>query len=386
MYKQMFEIIEYALNDKKYDKKINDSTHLSRVIAENGLIGLVFEYINLEDFDEKHQMLLKKSYYQYISKDVKQRIVIDDLNTIMNENKFNHIFLKGSHLKTMYPRSYMRGMGDIDLLVEQKCFNNVKKLLINKGYILKNKAYVHDTFQSENGTMIELHPFIQHDFDSRYDGYFIDPFNQMIPTNDFNKTFNPDYELTYLLYHLAKHIKHGGIGIRSILDIYIFTQHETIDFKKLKQRLEDTKLKKFFETIINTFNQNFNQDIHMQGFDFDQLDEKHINDFITHISKMGIHGSAKGNDVYQLMIESQVTNDGKSKLKYLFKTAFPSYKKISYKYKMIKYMPLLLPFYWVFRIFKLLIFKSKSSFQKLKAIKNTKKSNQHKSMIDELDL
>ena len=42
------------------------------------------------------------------------------MNDSFNQNKFAHIFLKGTHLKEVYQESYFRPMGDIDVLIKKK--------------------------------------------------------------------------------------------------------------------------------------------------------------------------------------------------------------------------------------------------------------------------
>ena len=368
MIEETFLMIQAALNEEVYNKPLTKPRETLQLIIENGLSGMLYEAIDPSLFDEHYMNLLKKSYFQYISKDLKQFEVTKDVKDIFNQNEIKHVLLKGAHIKELYPKSYMRGMGDIDVLVHQSEYIKARKVLLNGGYKLIEKYYYHDTFQNEQGIKIELHPRIQHDFEIKYKGMFLHPFDHLIQDKDYTYKFEPEYELMYLLYHLAKHIYNGGIGLRSILDIYIFTKTQTFNIDKLDKYLSNSSLKQFFEFIMSIHFHFFNESLEISHFHFDTFSEEEIYKICDHIVHRGIHGRSQHNDLYQEIINLHEMNKTKNKFKYLMKTIFRSYKLVSTEYQIIKYLPFLLPFYWLYRVVYLVTVKFKSSIQKLKAI------------------
>src|SRR5690606_18043140 len=118
-----FKLIEAALNIEKITFESEDENGLLKLLFENGLIGLVFNSINKNSCKEpKHYQRLKEIFGQYISKDIQQLSLLDSLKKLFNDHKIDHIFLKGAHIKLLYLETYMRGMGDIDLLVRKEQF------------------------------------------------------------------------------------------------------------------------------------------------------------------------------------------------------------------------------------------------------------------------
>lgn len=373
----IYDAIYASLHDLKYSKEIKDQRSFTKAIIENGLCGLVFESLDLSVIDAYYQKLLRQTYYHYISRDLSQQITLLKLKALLNKEAINYILLKGSHIKNEYPKTYMRGMTDIDLLVEEHAYKKANKILKINGYQLTSRYYYHNTYLSKEKEHIELHPFIQHDFDQDYDAMFLDPFKHVKIENSYEKTFNPEYELNYLLYHLVKHIENGGIGLRSILDIYLFTKHHELNDAYLNVLLKKTKLKSFYELIISLHNYYLHDDIKMEHFDFDQY---HANDYekiIKVMLKTGVHGKGTSNDAYQNIIINRSIHSLSDKLKYLIKSMFPSYKMISSRFKIIKYIPILLPFYWIYRWFKLAFVKTSVSMHKLKELINHKKSEEN---------
>ncbi len=364
----IYDAVYASLHDLKFSKEIKDQRSFTKAMIENGLCGLVFESLELSSIDPYYQKLLRQTYYHYISRDLSQQITLLELKALLNKEAINYILLKGSHIKNIYPKTYMRGMTDIDLLVEERVYKKVNKILKINGYQLISKYYYHNTYLSKEKEHIELHPFIQHDFDQDYDSMFLDPFFHIKIDSNYEKTFNPEYELNYLLYHLVKHIEHGGIGLRSILDIYLFTKHHDLNPAYLNTLLNKTKLKSFFELIISLHNHYLHDDIKMAHFDFNQFDSDDYEKIIKVMLKTGVHGKGTSNDVYQIILKNQKIETISDKLIYLIKTMFPSYKMIAARFKVIKYVPILLPFYWIYRWFKLIFLKTSMTMHKLRQL------------------
>ena len=130
-----FKLIEASLKREKVLFETDDENGLLKILFENGLIGLVFNSIDKNSFKEpKHYQKLKEIFGQFVSKDIQQLALLESLKKLFSDNKIDHIFLKGAHLKFLYPETYMRGMGDIDLLVRKEQFEEAMKILESNGY------------------------------------------------------------------------------------------------------------------------------------------------------------------------------------------------------------------------------------------------------------
>src|SRR5690554_5839118 len=106
----IFKAIRYGLNNKIIDFNIDNENEFSKAIFENGLIGIIVPNLKKDNFkEEKYYLKLLNALNEYIIVDTKQLFYIDKIKNALNENEIEFIFLKGSHLKQIYPKSYMRG-------------------------------------------------------------------------------------------------------------------------------------------------------------------------------------------------------------------------------------------------------------------------------------
>src|SRR5690554_3068078 len=130
MINTVFRSIRYGFNNKQIDFKIEDELSFSKMIFENGLIGIVVPYLDENSFTNKRLYeKLKKALNEYIVMDIKQNFYIEKIRNELNHKDISFVFLKGSHLKLIYPKSYMRAMGDIDIIVKDEDFEEVTNFL-----------------------------------------------------------------------------------------------------------------------------------------------------------------------------------------------------------------------------------------------------------------
>ena len=125
---ELFKITQSALHDQPITFKLEDEKQIFIALKEHGLFGLVGPYLDEKYCSEKLIRLTKSVLYEYIQRDIKQQALIQSVTTLLNQNQIKHIFLKGSRLKPLYKETYMRGMGDIDILIEPHQLEVVKAL------------------------------------------------------------------------------------------------------------------------------------------------------------------------------------------------------------------------------------------------------------------
>lgn len=366
MIKTICELTASALNQNSYKATIDDPQRFFTLAKENGLIPFVFASIEKETTPEELYSRLKKHNYAFVAHDTKALIYIDQINELLNSNKIKHIFMKGSILKQLYPKTYYRGMGDIDILIPSDDLEKVHQLFKSNNIFLKQASEQHDSFIIGNEMVIEIHPKLYKDFNPKYEMLFSKPWDYTYLKDAFEYRFEPTYEIIYLLYHLAKHLDAGGIGLRSILDIGVYLNHhkDEINKEKLINYLHLTDMTKYFTQIIYLNIKYF----HFKALDdflFDPLlTDDAYDQIISFIARSGLHGKGHDYNPFEARIAS---NDLKNRSRFhlLITLAFPSYKTMAGNYRSLKKAPLLLPFYWVIRIFKLIFFKTKNTFKRV---------------------
>ncbi|MDE6655585.1 MAG: nucleotidyltransferase family protein, partial [Anaeroplasmataceae bacterium] len=171
----------------------------------------------------KEQALLPFLYYVYQKKEYRSHYISSsitqeeflklqkELTLLFNEENIKHLYLKGSILYELYPDSALRTRGDIDILVDDKKFNDAKTILLNHGYQMLSVESQHHIEFIKNNLMVELH-FILFD-DYRNISYFKSPFELTYQVEQSLYAFTNENFFLYCLHHFAIHLR-SGAGLR----------------------------------------------------------------------------------------------------------------------------------------------------------------------------
>lgn len=162
-----------------------------------------------------------------------------------------HMPLKGSILKDCYPRLGMREMSDCDILYDEACAGQVKKIMTELGYII-DEYDMHnvDSYEKPPVCRFEMHRklFSPYQDDRLYD-YYKDVKSRLIRDDGTQYGYHfclNDFYL-YLLAHEYKHYMSGGNGLRFLLDTFVFLRKhgEELDQAYLSAELEKLGLREF---------------------------------------------------------------------------------------------------------------------------------------------
>lgn len=340
-----------------------------KLAYENGLIGIIFHKIKRKNVSDKLYNKLNLSFLSYVDKDLKQQATINLVNNLLNENKIKHIFLKGSHLKKLYIESHMRGMGDIDILVEPEDLEKVLSIFKKNNIKLTSRSLAHDVYITKSGINIEIHPGFKVVKEERYSLFLKDVFNYLKPVSKYQYQLDKAFELNYLTYHLVKHMHAGGIGLRSILDIGIFINYykDQIDLNTLNKLLSENNLLHFLKYLIAVNNRLFNFNIELLNNN-SKIDNNTLDDLVEYVVASGIHGVGSTHNEFS----SRVLNEGKnSKLKFVLRRIFPTVKEMKGIYKILNKVIILLPFMYIIRLIKLVFIKGFINLGKVLKISKT---------------
>ncbi|MBU1145846.1 MAG: nucleotidyltransferase family protein [Firmicutes bacterium] len=387
-----FELIKSSLNLKMYDCRLKDDFKLYQMAKINGLSGTIFHSIDptLIEHDVFH--LFQMDYFEYQARDVRQLKAIQEVDEIFNLSNIEHIFLKGSFLKGIYPDTYMRSMGDIDILVRKDKMNEVHQVLNSSGYFNWANSTNHDCFVKDKDIFLEIHPQLDTDFDDKYDGLFLDIWSNAKCTSKHRFEFKSEFMLAYLMYHNAKHLSSSGIGLRNILDIGLFCMkfQDTMNAEILEKLLRDNHLFKLFQNFIWFNNAYFGFvifSLFLTNFEQDSVFLEKITDFIL---TSGVHGKGEDHNPFVCGISKsslKVDSIQKGRKTFILKTLFPSKHLMQGTYHYLKKYPWLLPFSWIQRGCKLLFKKTKSSIKKIKNLRVHKDTLMNtKELYDQLGL
>lgn len=313
------------------------------------------------EFDAKEIFLdntLISAYNQHV-----QLLAYEEISKKFAKNSIDHIPLKGAVVKDLYPKSEMRVMGDIDILVKEDSYDSacavMEKLGYTKGDVTENvTAYV-----KKPNLCFEIHKHLVSNEDTDYADYLYGVWDRALATDKEHiyKLSNEDL-LIFIFLHLTKHYKLGGIGFRQLVDIHIIrTKINGLNIDYIKKNFAELGVLKFFENII-----------YMLDVWFENAPNNKISEFLTkQIYTSGAYGSVKRGDAAIAL--KNIINNGSSNnsFKKVISIAFLPLKNMKDVFPILNKMPFLLPVMWAVRWFKILIFKPNNIKRQKQRIENS---------------
>ena len=235
-------------------------------------------------------------------------------------------------------------MADLDILVCKKEIKEVKKLMLNLGYKLVHEGGNHDVYHKLPFMNVEIH---RNMIDESYvlSNYYKDIWHKTLKkeeTTEYYLSIEDNY--LYLIAHSAKHYGAGGTGVRSVLDIYFYLKC----YPKMNETYLKNELKKL--DLVE-----YEMKLRALAFGWFageklSLEEQEVGDFII---KRGVYGTISHSLASQLVNIDEGTRSLRyRKWRYLLSRAFPSFKLMKQLYPILKPLPILLPIFYIVRLFK----------------------------------
>ncbi len=283
-----------------------------------------------------------KCVYQGILISEKQMEAIRQIMDAFEAHGVIHMPLKGALLKSLYPHAEMRRMGDADILINCDQYEIIRDIMKELGYEEKYESN-HELVWEKVPVNIELHKYLIPSYNKDYFQYYGDGWKLAVPMDgySFRCKMNACDEMVYLFTHFAKHYRDAGIGIRHLVDLWIYRKHNPdMNEKYIRRELEKLQLLEFYDNILNTLS---------VWFEDCRGNEK--TEFITQvIFSSGEYGRAHNSNLSSMVKSTKKGQSAQAvKWKRVFSALFPGYTEMSKVYPILKKFPILLPFMWVAR-------------------------------------
>ena len=164
----------------------------------------------------------------------------------------DHMLLKGAVIRPLYPEAYWRTSCDIDILVKEHDLDRAAALLVEKlSYQTDGKITFHDvSLHAPSGVHLELHFHIKEDIKGM-DKVLGRVWEYAKPVEDTSHQYvqAPAFLLFHVIAHMARHISHGGCGIKPFADLFLIKRSLTYDEHQLQDLLATANLKRFYEVV-----------------------------------------------------------------------------------------------------------------------------------------
>jgi hypothetical protein len=338
--------------------------------GENEPLPEDFDYSKLYEFAIKQQ-ILPLLYYggmndpQFVANDegskayttamylsaVDQNQVaeLEGLCRTFEENGVDHMRLKGSIIKRLYPSSEMRIMGDADILIRENQMDAIEKIMAEQGYS-HCLTSDHEWIWHKDELDVELHKRMIPSYTKDLYAYFGEGLNLAKPKVEGGHEYvlGSEDELIYLVAHFTKHYRYAGIGIKHLVDIHVFLEtHRDIDFDYVDAALGGLGILRFYQHVKKTL------DVWFSGADGDEISE-----FITgKVFSSGAYGTPQARSRYEAAVLTKGMGARKARIRKIRTVLFPSYKSMCDGYPWLRRCPVLLPFAWIYRFAIALLFR-----------------------------
>lgn len=288
--------------------------------------------------------------YRTVYRCEKLNYALESVCKTLDEAQIPHIPLKGAVLRNLYPESWMRSSVDADILVHEQDYESASKLIQERlGYKQHDRSDHDITLKSDENIFIELHFRLAEKGDKVASVKILDEvwsYAKPCGGNGFRYKLSEPFFYLYHISHMAKHIVHGGCGIRPFLDLWVMNRNYDYSDAKTQNLLKKGSMLKFAEYAEQLSR------VWFSGAEHNDI-TRILQDYVL---KGGMFGTKETR-----MLSNQQHHG--SKRKHIFKRIFVPYKDLAYSYPIIKKYRFLTPFCEFCRLFSLM-FGKKKKFRK----------------------
>ncbi|MGE5653940.1 MAG: nucleotidyltransferase family protein [Bacillota bacterium] len=291
-----------------------------------------------------------------VAREANQHVHLEQLLEALRSSSIACLPLKGCILKELYPSAEMRFMVDVDLLIDDQQIEEVKGIMSGLGYELRSQGETHDLYLKPPFMTVEIHRQLMPERVT-YRNYFQSVWSR-VGTDDRRCYLSDEDFYIYLIAHLAKHWTSGGMGIRSIMDVWLYTRRyrELTHNEYTRAELQSIGLRTFAENV---------ERLGQVWFGDEPGDQWHeeMTDFVIASGSAGTRQNA---------IIMEAAKDSKDEAPFalarcasLLRLLFPPLKMMWVGYPYLHRLPVLLPLAWVCRGVKSVLIKGKNTAQVL---------------------
>lgn len=356
MNSELITLLKDARLDRTSESIKLDYQKLFDLASQHQISALIYNQIyNFDDLPEEIKQRWKRDALKINAFQTRKTMKILQVYRQFLKQGLKVLVVKGLVCRSLYPQPDNRQSNDEDLYVQKEEYEAVKDILLKNNFTVISESDDVTTFiDPVSGLSIELHTAL---FSSEskaygnYQRYFDQAFDECIVHRiDGVEVYSLEYtqHLLFLILHFVKHFFHGGVGIRQVADIVMYSEAygNKVNWNRLYDILKDLNI---YVLIVNLFAMAHDQ----LEFDYTKIrvpegiDKSDYQDLFEDIMDAGIFGQSSSERIHSATITLNTISDGKTSV---LKSIFPSLKEMQGKYKYLNKYPVLLPFAYLSRI------------------------------------
>ncbi len=188
-------------------------------------------------FDKLENPKIEEYFRNHFLKNLRKTYLFEEernkLYQFFEENKINYLPVKGVILNSMYPTLGSREFADNDILIDETRMKDTKKYFLSQGYTAgpSSPYSIHDEYYKKPCFNFEIHRFLfSTTFEVNRKIYF--RYRNILQTarkpfhNSYMHLMSDEEFYVYFIAHANKHESFGGIGLRTLIDIFIYLKNK----------------------------------------------------------------------------------------------------------------------------------------------------------------
>lgn len=287
---------------------------------------------------------LRKMAYAAASREEIQQRELAVLFAAFEERGLYVLPLKGAVVRQQYPSPEMRYMSDIDLLIVPTQAREIRSCMEQLAFqTMRFQTGDVDLYLSPLGMYYEVHRDLSGEGDANSRRFLAELMQSAVPQEGFQYVMQLPQEIhyAYLLCHFAKHFCDGGIGVRAVMDVWFCRNGWEMEEERLRKLLESIGLLAFSETVERLAR------VWFAGETPDALSVE-LGEYILRSGAFGTQA--------RRVIDRMARDDArKRRPTYLLYRLFPPFSLMRGYFPVLNSLPVLLPFFWCWRIVRALL-------------------------------
>lgn len=301
---------------------------------------------------------MKRNSFSAATRESIQGKELGQIFSACKEKQIPILPLKGCVIKSLYPYPELRFMSDADLLIRRSDGDTMRTVMEGLGHRFHRvDAADTDVYVSPLSMNYEIHLDLEGEGFSeksrKFTGSLLD-IAQPRTENPYLLELSPEIHYVYVLCHFIKHFIYGGVGVRQLTDLYVCYHGWNLKEDTLETLLRELELTDFHRHIQALWNYWF------ADGEADALTEE----LSTYILHSGVFGNEEQRSTDLLLSKSREKS-------YVLARLFPPFKTMAGFFPVLKKLPFLLPFAWIWRAIRAVLFRRSKLSAELRALSDT---------------
>lgn len=268
----------------------------------------------------------------------RQLELIQSISQAFEENGIDHMPVKGTLMKALYPDHAMRYMCDADILIKEEQYPKIHPIMESLGFKETGESD-HEHIWKHPFLMVELHKHLIPSYNKDYYSYFGVGWDLAKIQNGHRWSMTREDAFIYDTIHFAKHYRDASANAHFIIDLWICLRtYKDLDRTYIRQQLGRLKMEAFYDNIIRVTQAWF------EGGSWDDVVERMTEILLDEDKKQKKQRREIAGDTRAVQAEGSVK---KARIKHIWRRIFFTREQMDWTHPQFKNLPL--PIAWVAR-------------------------------------